>query len=168
MKPALKSASSQEAGFTLVELVIVLSLVGVLAIVAVVKLGSYNSFDLHVAAERLRSDLAKAQLLAVSNSARVRLSPGTNGYSVEQENCSLDSTCSWQVVINPSTTRPFQVVLPSGTQLSASTFYFNTWGIPSTVSGSAISSALTFVLSRAGADVSVNVRPVTGASFVVR
>jgi prepilin-type N-terminal cleavage/methylation domain-containing protein len=168
VKPPAGRLHSLARGFTLVELVFVVILIGILAAVTTVKLGSYNAFDLHVAAERLRSDLAKAQLLAVSNAAKVRLFGGSSGYRVEQESCTADATCSWQTLTNPSTAQPFEVVLPGGTQLSISSFYFNTWGIPTVSGGSSASSLQAFSLSRGAETVTVNVRPITGSSFVVR
>jgi MSHA pilin protein MshC len=152
----------------LVELTVVIVLIGILAAVTAVKLTSYNAFDLHVAAERLRSDLAKAQLLAVSNAAKVRFADTSSGYRVEQESCTADASCTWQTLTNPSTAQPFEVALPGGTQLLASTLYFNTWGIPTVSGGASASSAQALTLSRGAETVTVNVRPITGASFVVR
>jgi MSHA pilin protein MshC len=172
VKPISPVSRSGSAGFTLVELTVVIILIGVLAAVTAVKLTSYNAFDLHVAAERLRSDLAKAQLLAVANAAQVRLAKisdenGAQRYQVEE--CPGGSSCSvWPISTNPSTAQPFKVTLPAGIQLVTSTFYFNTWGIPTVSGGASASSAQALTLRRGAEQVTVNVRPVTGSSYVVR
>jgi prepilin-type N-terminal cleavage/methylation domain-containing protein len=152
-------------GFTIVEMAAVIVILGVLASVGVVSLGLLGRVELKVASEKLRSDLAKAQLIAVSESSRSRLLVRSgSGYVVQKEACDppVPSCSIWETVTNPSTAQPFVVGLKAGVFLAPSEIRFNSWGIPVDLGDAAVSNSVQFILTRKDLLSTVSVAPVTG------
>jgi type II secretory pathway pseudopilin PulG len=79
----MKSSRSERA-FTLVELVLLLAILGILAWVAVPKLGAFHQIKLAAAARRVASDLRYAQSLAIDRRVRhgVLFEPASGRYTV--------------------------------------------------------------------------------------
>ena len=77
-----------DKGFTLVELVMVLVLIGIIAVVVTPKLGSVSSTKAPALADKLRADIRYAQNLAMTTSQRHRVyintapGPTPDGYAV--------------------------------------------------------------------------------------
>jgi prepilin-type N-terminal cleavage/methylation domain-containing protein len=155
-------------GYSLVEVVAVILIVGVLSVVATVNLGRSGEFDLHVTSQKVRSDLSKAQLLAISSASKTRFLLGDGGYAVEQEICEPDTPCRWELAFNPSTARPFAIGLPGGIAMSGATLQFNSWGVPTSTSGAPLAAAHEFSLFKGGSSLKVSITPTTGFPVVIR
>jgi MSHA pilin protein MshC len=141
-------------GFTLVELVLVLTIAGVLAAVAGPRMVDRTAFQTHGGAAEIRTALRYAQKLALAKNREVCVTTAPTGLALRFEHPSAPGAACNQDVMrlggNPSPTPPavttYTVTLPTGINLasSAATFSFDNLGRPSpnvgvslTVGGSA-------------------------------
>ena len=153
-------STMKEAGFTLMELVIVLVVVGVLSAYAMMKNSSSSVFSLLSQAQTLASDIKHVQSMATvwGKSLTISSAGGANGtYSVSCTNGGGAPCNSSNPVINPSTGTPFTVSLEKGVILSPSpaTLVINSLGKPA--------ASAQYVLSTTdGTTVTVVVAPITG------
>lgn len=157
-------------GFTLVELVLVLTIAGVLAAVAGPRMVDRTAFQTHGGAAEIRTALRYAQKLAMAKNREVCVSIDTSLSSLtlmlEDPVVVSGSTCNQDVVRlggNPSPTPPppaittYTVTLPAGINLasSAATFSFDSLGRPSIPAGVNLTAG-------GSAPVTVTVEPETG------
>jgi len=114
-----------KAGFTLVELIVVIVIVGIVALIAAPRFFAQAGFsaatfhDGAISAVRYAHKLAQAQrtnVFVVSNGSSVAL-------------C-YDAVCTKRVQ-NPTEGTPFIVAAPTGIAIASSSFNFNSLGQPS-------------------------------------
>ena len=149
-------ARGTEGGFTLIELVIVIALIGALAAIAVPK---FSPADTTVAAQadRLARDLRHAQSMAM-----------TQGRTLTFD---IQTAASWRVtdsgatVTDPSTMQPFQSALDNSVTVSGADIDFDSLGRPVT-GGGLLAAARTFTLSGTSNTATVTLNPVTGFTTV--
>ena len=134
------------AGFSLIELVVVLSLISIVAIVSVPRFENLPQTRAYYTACKLRSDIRYAQSLAVQTQTRTRVvfDAVLDNYRLERE--SVPGT--WISIIHPSTKSSYQVALNSGdlkgvdlTQAvfnGNSTLIFDSYGTPFDSAGNPI------------------------------
>lgn len=147
----------KEAGFTLMELIIVLVVVGVLSAYAMMRNSSSSVFSLLSQAQTLAGDIKHVQSMATvwGKSLTIAATVGGNGtYSV----CltpQVPAPCTTPV-INPATGTAFTISLQKGVVLTASpdTLAINSLGQPA--------SAAHYTLSSDSASVRVDVAELTG------
>jgi MSHA pilin protein MshC len=148
---------TREAGFTLMELIIVLVVVGLLSAYALMRNSSSSVFSLLSQAQTMASDVKHVQTMATvwGKSLTISATAGTNGtYSVS---CSTvgAAPCNTNPVINPATGTAFTISLQKGVALSGpATLVINSLGQPA--------SAAQYILSTEGASISVDVAALTG------
>jgi len=147
----------KEAGFTLMELIIVLVVVGVLSAYAMMRNSSSSTFSLLSQAQTLAGDIKHVQSMATvwGKNLTITAIDGANGtYSV----CLTppDPAPCTDPVINPATGTAFTISLQKGVVLTASpgALAINSLGKPA--------SAAQFVLSSGSVSVTVDVAALTG------
>jgi MSHA pilin protein MshC len=99
-------------GFTLIELVMVLVLIGIIAAIAIPRMPSATGVKAGAFADKLRADIRYAQNLAMTRGARSRVDFSVaNQYSVLS---SPTGTCNFATTFDPATGGPFTVVVNTG------------------------------------------------------
>jgi len=149
----------KEAGFTLMELVIVIVVVGVLSAYAMMKNSSSSVFSLLSQAQTLAGDIKHVQSMATvwGKSLTITATDGVNGtYSVSCTNGGAAPCNSTNPVINPATGTAFTISLEKGVALTASpgTLVINSLGKPASLAQ--------YVLSSNSVSVTVTMAPLTG------
>lgn len=160
----------QQQGFTVVEVVIVIVLLGILAVVAVPQLGNMTGTRMSATARKLQSDIAYAQSLAMTRNLPHRVyfntapapasgyaavndadGDGTWGEAGEFARDPANSGASLSVTLN---TGNYAGVTISGGSFAGTFVGFNTLGAP-TAGG-------TVIVSGGGMSQTVTVQPETG------
>lgn len=126
-----------ERGFTLIELVAILVLLGILSVAVLPRLMNSDAFDIRVSEDQIKSSIATAQQLALSGAGTVVCQVNTNSISV-----TVDGT----PVTFGGVTYPLN--MPGSILLSTHTFNFDKLGR---------TSAATIVVSQGGDSGQVNV-----------
>jgi len=99
-------------GFTLIELVMILVLIGIIVAVVVPRLGNVTSTKAGAFVDKLRADVRYAQDLAMTRNTRTRVNFTATTYAVVS---STTSTCSaFVAVTDPATGGPFTVTINTG------------------------------------------------------
>lgn len=166
-----RNAEFRSRGFSLVELIIVIVVLGILAATAMISIGAKAQHGVTTQADQFRRNLSHLQLLAISQGGRLMLKVETTGYSVcnaGTANCDLAN--SGNAIDDPATGAKFSVALAEGVRFTSipgtGSYYFDTLGRPvQDAAGSAlVAGATSFNLngvSRPTA-VTVTVLPLTG------
>lgn len=71
------SISKKTAGYTMIEMIIVLVLIGILGVTALVKIQAASQIDALASADVLRRDIARIQAIALKTGVPLRLNVGT-------------------------------------------------------------------------------------------
>ena len=160
---------SRLGGFTVVELVITMVLIGILSAVVANRISAKGQHSVTVQADLLRRNLSHLQLLAISESVRLNLTVVSGGYTVSS--CSA-SGCTGTVT-DPATGAAFSVNVTTNDDGSASgvtftggigSYYFDSLGRPvvAATGGNLATLSSVFTLSGSGNCVQVTVLPITG------
>jgi len=164
---------SMNRGFSLIELIMVLTLVGVLAFIAWPRL-SQNTLELSSQAEQVASDIRYAQSLSMTRGAalgsqgRYCIVFTATGYQFRQNNNSYATPCS--IAVNhPATGSSTAIVLSGSTAVSTTNLTggyieFDTKGQPTNFT--AAGTDATVILTATGGPRTVVISPVTGKTKV--
>lgn len=141
----IPSPRPSQAGFTLVELVIVIVILGALAVVVLPRLGE-SSFRSAAFAEQVATAFRYGQRLAVATGCeiQVEVSSATSSYAVRRRSDGTDTSCGTAGgfsldVPNPGGSGAFSGTATAGVTVTQGlVITFNAQGLPSPNGGTAI------------------------------
>lgn len=143
---------SRQTGFTMVELVIVIVIMGILAGIAAPRFFERNAFDERGYYEDTLGALRYAQKLAVASGCQVQVTITASDYTLKQRATTCTSGAFTRDVFNPGNPgTAYTKTAPSGVTLSpATTLIFNglgqaSSGPPITLTGTADTRSITVV-----------------------
>ena len=133
-----KTNIEKQAGFTMIEVIAVIIIIGIIAAVAVSKIASTR--DYHVAAEAdiLKMNLRYAQLRSLGDDKHWGISFSGSSYTLLRDG----NTAPYNLPNENSSVH----TLPSGINVSGDTVIFNEWGTPVDPSGSALTNSINIIL----------------------
>lgn len=127
-------------GFTLMELITVLILMGIISAFAVIRMPDTATYSLSAITEQLRRDIRYTQILALSLNTNYTLVTSSSSYSI--------SPTPPEGAVN--------VQMPTGVTLSAASVTFNSMGDPT------LASPLNIAITASGVTNTLTVSPETG------
>ena len=149
-------------GFTLIELVITMVMMGILSAVVVTDISAKAQHSVTTQADQFRRNLSHLQLLAISRGARLRLTVAAGGAGYSVATCATSACTTRSALVDPETGANFSVVLDGVTLSPAGNILdFDSLGRPQS-GGSLINATRSYTLTGSGRSVSVTVLPVTG------
>ena len=135
----------RRSGFSIIEAVVVISVVGILSAAAVPRLMSLSELEGAQAHRQALSDLRFAQRRATSSGCPVQVDFGVGRYTLTQR-AGCRSGSFTRALVDPVTNRaPYAVDLPSGLSITSSIdpLVFDTLGRVTTVTGSVSDASIT-------------------------
>lgn len=121
---------SRSSGFTLLELIVIIAIVGILAVVALPRLQD-EGFKQRAFHDETLAALRYAQKAAIAQRRTVCVTANASGLALTIANTAGSNVCNTNLA-GPSGGSPFTVTAPSGVNYaSASTFHFTSLGQPS-------------------------------------
>lgn len=154
-------------GFTLIELVLVLVLLGIVSSYAVLRFPQQHELLLHRQAELLISHIQLSQKLATNWHEPLRMTFSGSSYTVACAAVSTSAVCSTNPVLDPTTGLSFAISLQTGSSISgASSIDFDTLGRP-VASGQLMTTAVQVSLIMGNGRETVRIQPITGFAEII-
>ena len=159
-----KCLINKQTGFTMVELVVVLVIIGILSSVGLSRFSSINSFYERGFTDETLTAIRYAQRLATTSGCHVRVSLNSNNLQISRwPSCKpTNHTVGTILLRNPKNTGTFSNPVPTGTPISNIDFYFDGSGKPF---GSISESPLTSTTNITIGSRTIKLEPETGFAF---
>lgn len=154
----IRLTNSRQSGFTLVELVTAITIISILAAVAVPKLLDQQAFNERGYADELASSLRAARQVAIASSCPVSVNVQANGYRARQRNvlATCDVSGGWNRQVIRADGSALRGTAPTGITATPQTIVFNSTGDVSNGQPSPIAiGPFTIVVNRLGGNVAV-------------
>jgi MSHA pilin protein MshC len=142
------------SGFTMIELIMTMVIIGVMAVVALPRLDMLRGFDEAGYRDKVKATLEYARKSAVAQRRHVRITTAGNGMTVEISSLDPDAIAAWPIAFARALELPGSasnaVTPPSGGTLvaSVSPLAFDPLGRPlNATTGVALAGAATFTVS---------------------
>lgn len=141
-------------GFTLIQFIIVLTIMSIMAAIGIIRMPSVNLFRANTFASTLAHDLALTKTLSMSENQRYRIVIGASSYQIQDQ--------TGTAIIHPET-RTAAISYPTGVSISpTTTVIFDSLGKPYNGSSIALTSTLTLTVTSSGVSQTVSITPQTG------
>ena len=101
-------------GFTLIELVMVIVLIGIIAVFVAPRLGNITSTKTGPFMDKLKADIRYAQNLAMTRNRRTQVNLTNTSYSVSQDDSAANNCSSFATVMDPAEGGWLSVTLDTG------------------------------------------------------
>lgn len=117
------------SGFTLIELIVIMMIVGILAVAAIPRLLDTQTFDARGFHDQTLAALRYAQKSAIAQRRTVCAASTSNSVTLTLASVAGSTTCDTNLA-SPAGSSPFTVTAPSGVTFSSydSSFYFTALG----------------------------------------
>lgn len=109
-----------ERGFTLVELVVIMVVLGILAVFVAPRFADRRVFDTRGAFDEVGAALRFSRQQAIAQRRMVCVTLSSGGLSITRALLPDQSACSTTYLANPATGRDYQLQIPDGITLAAS------------------------------------------------
>ncbi|MDO8603298.1 MAG: prepilin-type N-terminal cleavage/methylation domain-containing protein [Candidatus Omnitrophota bacterium] len=157
----------KKCGFTLIELVILLSIIGIIAATAMVSGSPKGAIRLHAASQKLTQDLRYMQEMAMLEQVRFGISFDTAnesyfGYRVTTATKATDPQTQSNLEIDFDSMKEFKEIGISSTNLSGNVIEFDPAGIPYGGNGVALSTQAIVTLTDGTNSKTVRIEAETG------
>lgn len=135
----------KQAGFTLTELIIVLTILGILSTVGISKFSSTSSFRERGFTDETLTSIRYAHKLATSSGCHVRVTLNSTQLSIARWSACKpsDHSTSTTLLRHPKNSGDFSNAVPSGLSVSALDLYFDGTGKPFVTSTESAYSSVT-------------------------
>jgi MSHA pilin protein MshC len=131
----MRFSSKNQSGFTLVELVMVLVLLGIVSVVALPKFFDSGTFQKRGYCNEVLSAFRYGQKLALAEGCDIRVRTSSSGVDIFRRQVCNDSSAFNRTVVHPGKGGDYNEAPPTGITLSSSTVIFDAVGRARNASG---------------------------------
>jgi len=162
---------NKKLGFTLIELVIILSIIGIMAVTAMVSGSPKGIIRLHAACQKLSTDLRYIQEMSMSEQVRFGISFNTAnesyfGYKGTTATKATDPQTQGNLDMNFASLGEFKEIGISSTNLSGDIIEFDSAGIPYGGNGIPLSTQAVVTLTDGTNSKTVRIEAETGKVII--
>ncbi len=135
------------SGFTLVELVVTLLLVGILAVAVVPRFASRSTFETRGFSDQVKSGLQFARKVAVASGRNVCVTAGGSSFTLKMATVRGQGATCTSDVIDPATGAAYALAWPTGVSLSSLALTFRADGSATPASVLTVSGDASYTLA---------------------
>ena len=156
----------QQSGFTLVELVLVIIILGALGSTAAVRFSGFPDTQFPMRIDLFGNQLQHVQAAAISWNKNLLVTLNATGFSVSCKTAEATPPCNQSPVKDPETRKPFVHTVEGVSNITGSNVEFDSWGRPlDPATGLFLAADQVYTLQAGAVSEKVVIKPVTG--FVI-